>query len=73
MYPLRSGVLHGSKLIEIDYALAFGWDPPWWNQREMHWDLWKITRVALRNWLERHAATLAGWTAHRSSAPIPEH
>ena len=31
LYPLRSGILHGSKLIEIDYALAFGWDPPWWN------------------------------------------
>jgi hypothetical protein len=52
MYALRSGILHGSKLIEIDYALAFGWDPPWWNQRELLWDLSTITRIALRNWLK---------------------
>jgi hypothetical protein len=60
MYQLRSGVLHGSKLIEIDYALAFGWDPPWWNQRELHWDLSAITRVALRNWLRSHAESANG-------------
>jgi hypothetical protein len=51
MYALRSGILHGSKLIEMDYALAFGWDPPWWNQRELLWDLSSVTRTALRNWL----------------------
>jgi hypothetical protein len=53
-YPLRSGILHGSKLIEIDYALAFGWDPPWLNQRELQWDLSEIARTALRNWLKNH-------------------
>ena len=52
MYALRSGILHGSKLIEMDYALAFGWDPPWWNQRELLWDLSSLTRIALRNWLK---------------------
>jgi hypothetical protein len=60
MYQLRSGVLHGSKLIEIDLALAFGWDPPWWNQRELHGDLSKITRATLRNWLRSHAASASG-------------
>jgi hypothetical protein len=57
MYDLRSGILHGGKLIELDYALAFGWDPPWWKQRELLWDLSSITRTALRNWLKQRAAT----------------
>ena len=56
MYALRSGILHGSKLIEIDYALAFGWDPPRWNQRELLWDLATLTRIALRNWLKKPSA-----------------
>ena len=51
IYDLRSGILHGSKLIELDYALAFGWDPPWRKQQELIWELSKITRTALRNWL----------------------
>jgi hypothetical protein len=52
MYGLRSGILHGSKLIELDYALAFGWDPPWLNQRELIRELSAVTRTALRNWLK---------------------
>jgi hypothetical protein len=52
MYDLRSDILHGSKLIELDYALAFGWDPPWLKQRQLIWDLSAITRIALRNWLK---------------------
>jgi hypothetical protein len=55
MYALRSGILHGSRLIELDYALASGWDPPWWNQQQLIWDLSAITRIALRNWLKRHS------------------
>ena len=51
MYALRSGILHGSKLIELDYALAFGWDPSWLNQRDLIWELSSVTRIALRNWL----------------------
>jgi hypothetical protein len=60
MYDLRSGIVHGSKLIEIDYALAFGWDPPWFDQRETHWELSTITRIALREWLKSHAASGIG-------------
>jgi hypothetical protein len=60
VYPLRSGILHGSKLIEIDYALAFGWDPPWFDQLETHWELSTITRVALREWLKRHSVSASG-------------
>jgi len=52
MYALRSGILHGSELMQIDQDLAFGWDPPSWNQHELHDELWSLTRIALRNWLK---------------------
>ncbi len=51
LYSLRSGILHGSKLIQLDQGLAFGWDPPWWNESSLHRELSDITRFALRNWL----------------------
>jgi hypothetical protein len=52
MYSLRSGILHGSELMQLDQDIAFGWDPPWWNEGELHRELWGLTRVALRNWLK---------------------
>ena len=52
MYELRSGILHGSALMELDVDRAFGWDPPWWNQRELHDELWSTVHVSLRNWLK---------------------
>jgi hypothetical protein len=51
MYELRSGILHGSELMTLDEDLAFGWDPPWWNERQLHEELWGLARVAMRNWL----------------------
>ncbi len=51
MYSLRSGILHGSELMAIDQDVSFGWDPPWWNERELHDELWTVTRTAVRNWL----------------------
>lgn len=51
MYSLRSGILHGSTLMQLDEDLAFGWDPPSLNERELHEELSALTRVALRNWL----------------------
>jgi hypothetical protein len=51
MYSLRSGVLHGSELMRLDQDLAFGWDPPQWNEYDLQNELWGITRIALRNWL----------------------
>jgi len=57
MYDLRSGILHGSELMQLDQDLAFGWDPPWWNEYELHNELWVLTRVALRNWLKDQAIT----------------
>jgi hypothetical protein len=52
MYQLRSGILHGSKLMQLDQDFAFGWDLPWWNEHKLHMELWGLTLVALRNWLK---------------------
>ncbi len=52
MYSLRSGILHGSDLMELDQYISFGWSPPKWNEYELHNELWGITRFALRNWLK---------------------
>ena len=57
MYSLRSGILHGSELMQLDQDLEFGWDPPWWNERELHEQLWSLTRIALRNWLKQPSGT----------------
>jgi hypothetical protein len=56
MYALRSDILHGSSLMHLDQDLRFGWDPPEWNERELHRELWGLTRVALRNWLRNPPA-----------------
>jgi hypothetical protein len=52
MYSLRSGILHGSELMQLDQDLALGWDPPEWNERKLHDELWGLTRTAIRNWLK---------------------
>ena len=52
MYRLRSGIVHGSDLMQIDQELAFGWDPPGWDERELQGELWSITGLALRHWLK---------------------
>jgi hypothetical protein len=51
MYSLRSGIVHGSDLMQLDQDLAFGWDPPGLDEHELYNDLWTVTRAALRNWL----------------------
>jgi len=57
MYSLRSNILHGSDLMQLDQDLAFGWDPPWFNERELHGELWSLTRIAMRNWLKNAPAS----------------
>ncbi len=52
MYRMRSMILHGSELMQLDQDRAFGWDPPWWNERELHSELWSLIRIAARNWLK---------------------
>jgi hypothetical protein len=56
MYSLQSDILHGSDLMKLDQDLAFGWDPPWWDERELHEELWGLARVAMRNWLKNPPA-----------------
>lgn len=56
MYALRSGILHGSELMQLDQDVAFGCDPPWWNERELQDELWSITKIAMRNWLKQQPA-----------------
>jgi len=51
MYALRSNILHGSLLMAIDQIRAFGWDPPGEADRDLHLELWTVTRTAIRNWL----------------------
>jgi len=52
MYKLRSGILHGSDLMQLDQDLTFGVDPSDFNEFELQRELWSITRIALRNWLK---------------------
>jgi hypothetical protein len=51
MYSLRSGILHGSDLMQLDQDRDFGHDPPGWNERELNEELRSLTRLAIRNWL----------------------
>jgi hypothetical protein len=52
MYDLRSDILHGSDLMQLDQDLTFGFDPSDSNEDELRRELWSITRIALRNWLK---------------------
>ena len=64
MYGLRSKILHGSDLMQLDQGRAFGWDPPWWNEREMNTELWSLMRIAARNWLR-------GWLDGEALISVP--
>jgi hypothetical protein len=55
MYDLRSSISHGSKLLAWDEGRAWGWDPPWSDQRELHDELWTLTRIAMRSYLRNPA------------------
>jgi hypothetical protein len=52
MYRLRSGILHGSELMELDEDLYLDWTPPWFNDGNLYGELWGLTRAAMRNWLK---------------------
>jgi hypothetical protein len=51
MYSLRSDILHGSGLMEMDQDAHLGWAPPEQNERDLMDELWGLTRIAMRNWL----------------------
>lgn len=54
MYSLRSEILHGSDLTQLDqdFAIVHAVDPGRENELERYQELWRLTRVALRNWLK---------------------
>jgi len=53
MYALRSDILHASDLMELDQDIpVMGWTPPGFKEEELHRGLWRVTRMALRNWLK---------------------
>lgn len=51
MYGLRSDILHGTALMQHDQYTAFGWDPPLYREGGLHNELWMLTRLAIRHWL----------------------
>jgi hypothetical protein len=54
MYSLRSGILHGSRLMELDGEIPVVglWTPPGFKEQDQYGALWRLTRTALRNWLK---------------------
>jgi len=62
MYEMRSRIVHGGDVMEIDFDPSHFWTPPDWSEREVARELWRVTRVALRNWLRTHG------TAHEPVA-----
>ncbi|GEM_PF-1326245 len=53
MYERRSGIVHGSDLMELDQDIpVMGWTPPGFKEEELLRGLWRVTRMALRNWLK---------------------
>jgi hypothetical protein len=53
LYALRSGILHGDHLLELDREIPMvGWTPPGFKEYERYGELWRLTRIALRNWLK---------------------
>jgi len=57
MYSLRSDVVHGEQLVELDREIPIvgAWTPPGFKELEQYRAMWQLTRTALRNWLKnRH-------------------
>jgi hypothetical protein len=57
MYALRSDILHGSGLMEMDQDADFGWAPPEQKEKDLMNELWGLTRIAMRNWLKNPPPT----------------
>jgi hypothetical protein len=52
MYAMRSDIVHGSGLMQMDQDSHSGWAPPEENERELMDELWGVARIAVRNWLK---------------------
>ena len=57
IYRLRSNVLHGSALMQVDQLKYVGWDPPEWNEFTIHRHLWDLTSRVVRGWLAEIGGT----------------
>ncbi len=51
MYHLRSRILHGNYLMQMDQTLDVGLNPAEYDEWELQSEFWSITGLALRNWL----------------------
>ena len=51
MYALRSDILHGSGLMEMDRDSDFGWSPPVQGDKDLMEELSSVTKSSMRNWL----------------------
>jgi hypothetical protein len=51
MYDLRSGLVHGNALMELDDERHSVWDPAQHRELELWPELFEVTRSAIRNWL----------------------
>jgi len=52
MYTMRSNILHGTDLMQLDQSFSSGFNPPGWNELELNWELSSLARMAVRNWLK---------------------
>ena len=52
MYALRSDILHGSGLMEMDRDADFGWSPPEQGDKDLMEELWSLAKLSIRNWLK---------------------
>ena len=53
MYEMRSAILHGSDVMELDQSIpTMTWSPWGFKEQELYNSTWKVTRAALRNWLK---------------------
>lgn len=53
MYRLRSTIVHGSDVMELDQSIPImGWSPWGLDESEIYNGMWRVTRTALRNWLK---------------------
>ena len=57
MYALRSEILHGSGLMQMDQDAPFGWAPPQQTEKDLMDELWGLARIAVRNWLKKPPPT----------------
>ncbi len=51
MYALRSGIAHGSTVLRLDDDHYAGWDPVTETERDLQWNMHKVAKTAMINWL----------------------